>query len=275
MASISKKVASRLATGIKRFQPVLVAAKARDVNESDTVIIVTDMLAEVFGYDKYSEITSELCIRATFCDLALKLDGKLRLLMEVKAIGSELKDSHVKQAVDYAANQGIEWVALTNAIQWRIYRVTFAQPIGQDLVEEFDFLTLNSKTNGHLESLYLLTKEGQTRSVLEEYHAQRQAMSRFFLGALLLSDPVLAVVRRELRRMSPDVKIDVEEIRLALTEEVLKRDVLEGERADDARKKIGKMHRVRAPKDTETPAPPTVTPKPSLAVHLPVSTAGA
>jgi hypothetical protein len=278
MASISNKVASRLTAGIKRFQPVLIAAKARDVNESDTVIIVTDMLAEVFGYDKYSEITSELCIRGTFCDLALKLDGKLRLLMEVKAIGSELKDSHVKQAVDYAANQGIEWVALTNSIQWRIYRVTFGQPIGQDLVEEFDFLTLSGKTNAHLESLYLLTKEGQTRSVLEEYHAQRQAMSRFFLGAMLLSDPVLAVVRRELRRMSPDVKIEVEEIRLALTEEVLKRDVLEGERADDARKKIGKMHRAKAQKDTETQATPAATPMPTPSVQpqvaLPVGERG-
>ena len=112
----------------------LMAAKARDVGESDTVTIVTDMLADVFGYEKYSEITSEYSIRGTFCDLATKIDGTLQTLIEVKAIGLELKDSHVKQAVDYAANQGVDWVLLTNGISWRVYHIIFAKPIDQELV---------------------------------------------------------------------------------------------------------------------------------------------
>ena len=78
MASAPKKVVERLVAGIKRFQPILSAAKARDVGESDTVTIVKDMLADVFGYDKYSEVTSEYSIRGTFCDLATKIDGTLQ-----------------------------------------------------------------------------------------------------------------------------------------------------------------------------------------------------
>src|SRR4051812_19719313 len=101
MATIPSKVADRITTCLKRFQPILSSAKARDVNESDTVIIVTDMLSEIFGYDKYVEITSEHAVRGTFCDLSISLDGKSQFLVEVKAIGLELKDSHVKQAVDY------------------------------------------------------------------------------------------------------------------------------------------------------------------------------
>src|SRR4051812_28148025 len=104
--AIPSRVSERLSAGIKRFQPILSAAKSRDVNESDTSMIVTDVLADVFGYDKYSEVTRELCIRGTFCDLATRIDGKFQMLIEVKAIGLELKDAHVKQAVDYAANQG-------------------------------------------------------------------------------------------------------------------------------------------------------------------------
>ena len=88
MATIPKKVSERLITGIKRYQPILAAAKARDVGETDTVTIIKDMLADVFGYDKYSELTSEYAIRGTFCDLAIKLDGKLSTLIEVKAIRS-------------------------------------------------------------------------------------------------------------------------------------------------------------------------------------------
>ena len=245
-------------SGIKRFQPVIANAKSKDVNESDTVIIITDMLADVFGYDKYAEVTSELAIKGTYCDLAIKLDGKIRLLIEAKAIGLELKDAHIKQAVDYAANQGIEWVVLTNGVQWRIYSVTFGQPIGNELVEEFDFLALDAKSTSDLESAYLFTKEALIRDELEEYQAQRQAMSRFFLGAMILSDPVLSVVRRELRRMSPDVKIEVEEIRAALTEEVIKREVLEGDRAEDARKRVAKVQRLKTQRDSgveDSPAP--------------------
>ncbi len=75
MAQVPVRVVDRLIAGMKRFQPILASAKARDVNESDTVILVTDMLSEVFGYDKYTEITSECCIRGTFCDLGIKIGG--------------------------------------------------------------------------------------------------------------------------------------------------------------------------------------------------------
>ncbi|MGH9456895.1 MAG: hypothetical protein ACRD2J_04570 [Thermoanaerobaculia bacterium] len=37
MAKIPKKVRERLASGLKRFQPIVEAAKARDVNEADTL----------------------------------------------------------------------------------------------------------------------------------------------------------------------------------------------------------------------------------------------
>src|SRR5690242_10707770 len=101
MMRIHQKVADRIASGLKRFQPILQAAHARDINESDTVVIITDVLQYVLGYDKYAEITSEHAIRGTYCDLAIKIDGRLALLIEVKAIGLGLKDNHVKQAVDY------------------------------------------------------------------------------------------------------------------------------------------------------------------------------
>src|SRR5690606_26386826 len=113
-------------------QPILAAVKSRDIGEADTVTIVKDLLADVFGYDKYAELTSEYSIRGTFCDLATKIDGALQTLIEVKAIGLELKDHHVKQAIDYAANQGVDWVLLTNGVQWRVYHVIFAKPIGQE-----------------------------------------------------------------------------------------------------------------------------------------------
>jgi hypothetical protein len=193
MANVPNRVADRLASSIKKFQPIVTAAKSRDVNESDTVIVVTDMLSYVFGYDKYSEITSEFAIRGTYCDLATKIDGKVQCLIEVKAVGIELKEPHTKQAIDYAANQGIDWVVLTNGVIWKVYKVSFAKPISQELVAEFDFLTLNPKSNDDIEKLFLIAKEGFQKSALGDYTAQRQALSRFCIGAMLLSDSVLDV----------------------------------------------------------------------------------
>lgn len=240
MASIPKKVAERLVTGIKRFQPILAAAKARDVGESDTVTIVTDMLADVFGYDKYSEVTSEFAIRGTYCDLAIKIDGELKTLIEVKAIGLDLKDAHAKQAVDYAANQGVDWVLLTNGIVWRVYRVIFAKPIDNELILETNFSALSARNENDLESIFLWSKEAWVRSALGDYHTQKQALSRFFIAALLTTEPLLDTLRRELRRHSPDVRISQEQIRDVLLNEVLKREVAEGEKADESRKRIAK-----------------------------------
>ena len=255
--NIPARAADRLSTGLKRFAPILAAARSRDVNESDTSMIVTDMLAEIYGYDKYSEVTRELAIRGTYCDLATRIDGKFQMLIEVKAIGLELKDAHAKQAVDYAANQGIEWVALTNGNCWKVFRVIFAKPIDNELVLDIDLLTLNPKNANDLENLYLLTRESMLKSGLYAYHDHLQATNKFYLAAVVLSDAVLETVRRELRRLS-DAKVEVTELRDALMSEVIKREVIEGDKADSARKKVaktaGKMLRVKKEKEDERAA---------------------
>jgi hypothetical protein len=240
MAKVPSKVESRIREALKRYQPVVDQARARDVGEADTSTLVKDVLADLFGYDKYSEITAEFQIKGTYCDLAIKIDGKLALLVEVKAANLELKEAHIKQAVDYAANQGVEWVILTNAQTWQVYKVSFGQPITSELLMTLQFCTLNTKADSDLEALFLLTREAQGKSLLDEYHEQKQALSRFTVGAVLLSEPLLMGIRRELKRISPDVRIELDEIQRVLSGEVIKRDVLEGEQAATATRRVSK-----------------------------------
>jgi hypothetical protein len=268
--AIPNKIADRLSFGLKRFQPIISAAKARDANESDTSMIVTDMMAELFGYDKYSEVTKELAIRGTYCDLATKIEGKFQMLIEVKAVGIDLKESHIKQAVDYASNKGIEWVALTNANNWKVFKVIFSKPIDFEMVLDIDLLTLNFKNETHLENLFLLTKESMIKSGLYAYHDQIQATNKFYLGALILSDSVLEAIRRELRRITPDVKVPIEDLRNVLIQDVLKREVIEGEKADIAKKKVQKAARklLRTKKENSTQETPSesLTPESSQTI---------
>lgn len=261
MAGIPKKVIERFARTIPRFQKILQLAKDRDVNESDTVSIVNDILGEVFGYDKYLEVTSELAIRGTFCDLALKVDGKIQFLVEVKAIGIDLKENHIRQAVDYGANNGVPWVVLTNGIDWRLYKIRFEQPIAYDLVNRLDFGSVDPHAEKDQEILFTLAIEGLGRDAREEFYEKAQSFNRYILGGLVLSEPALELIRRELRKLSDGLRVDVEEVEQLIRNEVLKREVVEGDEADAAQVRVNKFYkkaqrrRAKETGDNQTPAP--------------------
>lgn len=257
MVNVPKRVSDRLAKQMSAFQRVLKNAKDRDVNESDTVTIVTDMLAQVFGFNKYEEITSEQEIRGTFCDLAVKLEGKIRYLIEVKAIGLALRDNHLRQAVGYGANHGIPWVVLTNGINWQIYRIRFERPVSHDLICSCNILDMNARSKEDQAQLFLLCREGLTKDVMEEYHEHVQVANRFIIGAILQTDPVIDVVRRQLRRLSSSVKVDKGEIKVLMSD-VLKRDVIEGEAAAEAISRVNKAasKALRKRDKKSEPAPP-------------------
>jgi predicted type IV restriction endonuclease len=197
------------------------------------------MLASVFGFDKYSEITSEQAVRGTYCDLAVTVEGTVQFLIEVKAIGLELKENHLRQAVNYGANHGIPWVVLTNGVVREVYRLRFEQPIDYAAVVKLDFLDVSSRKKDDQGLLYLLCKEGLSKAVIDEYHKRGQSINRFVIAAIMQSDPVIAVVRRELKRLAPDLKVDANDI-VDLLPDVLKRDVCEGEAASTAKRKVSR-----------------------------------
>ena len=241
MAKATKKVEERFKNELKKYQNILKTATARDINESDTVIIVSDIFSDVLGYDKYAEITTEYAIRGTYCDLAVKIDNTVHFLIEVKAIGISLKDMHIRQAIGYAANEGIDWVILTNGVIWQIYKLTFQKPIEHELVLELDLLNLNPRDQRTVEMLFLLSKEGISKSAIDDFRQRQKAVNRFSIAALLRNDVVLNVVRRELRKLYKGIKVDKEEIEEIIINEVIKRDIIEDERMTKEHKKIQKI----------------------------------
>lgn len=187
--ALSKKVAERITSQLKRYQVILAEAANRDISESDTVQIIADMLADVLGYKKYIEITTEHAIRGTYVDLAVKLGEEIRFLIECKAIGATLKEAHVKQTIDYGANQGIEWVILSNGAIWQIYKIHFKQPVEKTLIYEVDLLKATPKNQQLLECLGNLSREGFTQSSMAAFCQQQQLTGKFALAAILLSPP--------------------------------------------------------------------------------------
>ena len=259
MAGIPKRVLQRFTTEIPKFQKVLQLAKDRDVNESDTVSIVTDIFSEVFGYDKYLEVTSEFAIRGTYCDLALKIGEKVQFLVEVKAIGNDLKENHLRQAINYGANNGIQWVVLTNGLEWRLYSIRFEKSINYDLVSSFQFLTISPKSEKDQKFLFVLSKEGLLKNTRDEFYEKVKCVNRYTLANLILSEPSLGLLRRELKRFANGIKVEVSEIEKILRNEVLKRDLFESEEAKAAEAKVGRMYKKRSRMPKQTTEVPTVT----------------
>src|SRR5258705_1658823 len=242
---ISKRFADRAKPALRRYQKILESAKKRDVNESDTSVIVSDMLTDILGYDKYQEVTTELSVRSTFCDLAIKVHGRLQYLIEVKSIGTELKDTHLRQAIEYGSREGIEWVLLTNGYVWQAHRIRFEQPIDHDLVFEVNLLSDETSATEVLERLYLVSKEAGNATVIDLYWQSKEATSRYVLAQLLLTDPVLRLIRRQLRSLFKGTKITTDELSNVLQAEVMKREALEGEKAGAAARTVKRAIRRR------------------------------
>lgn len=267
---ITKKTEDRIRAALPKFQKVLGIAKDRDLNESDTVSIITDILAEVFGYDKYLEVTSELAIRGTYCDLAIKIGDKFQYLIECKAIGTDLKEAHLRQAIGYGANKGIQWIILTNGLDWQIYRLRFEQPIAWDMVARFDLLTVSLKNDRDVEKLITVTKEGVEKGAREDLYEKTQCVNRFVAGALILSDAVVSVLKREFRKLADGISIEDAEVVALLRDGVLRRDLLDGEEAEAAMAKVSKHFKQTshkpAPKKTTPAAVPETTPAPTMSL---------
>jgi hypothetical protein len=240
MAKFPKKFVDRVASRIKHFQSIASTQRTRDVSEADTVTVVKDILADVFGYDKYSELTSEHQIKGTFCDLAVRLEGKVRFLIEVKSAGLDLKDNHITQALNYGANQGIEWVILTNAVDWRVYRVIFGQPVSHEEVTSFNFTTVNANKDDDLEAMFIIAREGIATDAINDFHQRVMMLNRFTIAQVIKGDTVLQAIRREMRRIFPDIKVEAELIAQILENDVLKREVIDGDRAKDAAARVKK-----------------------------------
>jgi hypothetical protein len=241
MSKLPKRVSDRIVENLKRYQPIVGKLRERDISEADTVTVVKDMLSDVFGFDKYLDLTSEQQIRGTFCDLAIKLDGKVHYLAEVKSAGTNLNDTHLRQAINYGAHHGIEWIILTNALEWKVYKLKFSQPIDYREVVNIDICKLSWRKEEDISKLFLLCKEGISADALTTFHSKAQIVNRYTVAELLRSDTVIGALKREMRKLFDGVKVEDGELADIIVNEVLKRDVVDGDAANEAKLALKKV----------------------------------
>ncbi len=213
---------------LQQYAQVFQDGRERNVNEADTVMYLVRFFTDVLGYDLFSEITKEFQVRERYCDIAVKVKGQVRFLIEAKAMPLALSDRHIEQAENYASRSGIEWVVLTNGATWRLYHLTFESTgIEHDLAFDVELIP-ESDLEEVWKRLELLSRKRVVSGALEEFWAHKKTLSPVSLMKALFTEEVLARIRRELRRKS-DVRLELTDIaaslRRLLNPEVLTEDI--------------------------------------------------
>lgn len=219
-AAARERVRSSLKGFVKPLQDML----GRDANEGDTRLIVTDLLCEVLGYDKFEDLTTEYMVRGEFADYGVRIDKQMAAFVEVKRASTKLGVKHLRQVEMYAVNEGVEWVALTNGAHWLVYHLTAGLPLTIDLVLDIDLLgphTLPQKAD----RFYLLSKESIRHRQIEDVWRQKAATSPKALLDVMLSERVLAEARKELWRRA-GYRVETADLARMLRSSVVNPEVL-------------------------------------------------
>jgi len=207
---LSKKNEEMISQGLKKYIKIIRMAKEKWLNESDTSSIINDMLNEIRWYDKIYDITTEYKIRNQFCDYGIKVNNKLSLLIEVKAITVDLNDNHLFQANSYASTEGIKRVILTNLKERRLYHLSFWSRIDDELILSIDLLWEEDKKK-LIEQAKYIHKESFIKKYVEKIYQQKMATSKNNLKKVLLGLPVIKKIQSELKAIS-GIKIPEHEI---------------------------------------------------------------
>ena len=161
---------------------------------------------------------------------------------------------------------------LTNGINWHIYKVYFRQPIDKSLVYDFNLLQVDLKEQPLLDCLGNLSREGFTQSSMNTFWQQQQATSKFSLAALLLSPPLLQALKRELRKVSPSIKVDEDFLKMALQNDVLKREAVESDEAKQAGEFIKRALKAASKLKPKSATPSNIESQQEITVDIDVET---
>jgi hypothetical protein len=193
---------TRVSTGLKKLIKPTLMLKEKDAAEADTRHLVTDLLVDVLGYDKYDNLTAEFAVKGDWADYGIRIDKQLQAFIEVKRIAQKLSASHLKQVESYALKEGVQWAILTNAQVWQAYHVmpVKGQQSEVTLIFEVDILDENLKPSTKTDLMFLISKEGLSKGRLADYLSAQNAISPKTLKPIFLSDDVLLAVRKEIKR---------------------------------------------------------------------------
>jgi hypothetical protein len=137
-------------------------------------------------------------IKGTYADYVIQVDKKRYFLVEVKALSFELSEKHLRQTINYGANEGIEYALLTNGKSFEFYKIIFEQPISARLIFNVD-LNEASRLKDAANYLQHLHKESVLKNSFRMLWNKCEATDPYNIAGIICSDPVLKVIKKLIR----------------------------------------------------------------------------
>jgi hypothetical protein len=197
MLNSAKKAKLQLA--IKDYSKQYLNGKIVDLDESGTRLMINTFLTNVLGFTPIEEVKTEYMIRGTYADYMIQIKGVRHFLVEVKALSLSLSDKHLRQAINYGANEGIEWALLTNGKRFDLYKIIFNKPIDSKLVFSID-LSDPMQIKNSLEIIQFLHRDSVINKGLELLWNKTVALDPKHLAGFLFAPQITGFIRRNLNQ---------------------------------------------------------------------------
>jgi predicted type IV restriction endonuclease len=199
---------------LREYRKKYIKKENLDKNEEDTRLMIDELLTSVLGYTKLEDFTTEKMISGRYADYIIRLNKKIRFVIEAKSIQYDLNESHLRQARNYAAEEGVDWIILSNARQVELHRVVIGKTVSSQRVFSLDLANLSTiKTAAKY--LTYLTKKSVLKNEIDTYWKRFNALSDDNIRKGLGSDDVTSAMKRYIKRVS-NITFSGDEIKSAI-----------------------------------------------------------
>lgn len=190
----------KLSENLKAYHKRFLSGSISELDESGRRIMINHFLSDVLGYAALEEVRTEYMIKGTYADYMVQLNGKRHFLVEVKAFSLNLNDSHLRQAINYGANEGIEWALLTNGRVFDFYKILFEKPIQHKRIFSVD-LSDSSSLKSAVDILQYISRDAVIKKGLDFLWNKSLALTPQTMAKILLAPELVVQVRKSINKM--------------------------------------------------------------------------
>jgi hypothetical protein len=185
----------KLLGSLKAYRKNFLDGSVKELDESGTRLMINRFLSDVLGYKQIEEIKTEYMIKGTYADYVIQTNTIRHFLVEVKALSFQLSEKHLRQTINYGANEGIEYALLTNGKNFEFYKIIFEQPISSRLIFALDLSDAAGLKNAanHLQHLH---KESVIKHSFKPLWNKCEATDPYNIAGIICSDAVLKCIKK-------------------------------------------------------------------------------
>lgn len=260
---------SKLLDSLKKYSKKYLNSNIIELDESGTRLMINSFLTDVLGYAPIEEIKTEYMIKGTYADYVVQLNGTRHFLVEVKALSLNLAPAHLRQAINYGANEGIYWALLTNGKNFEFYRITVNNTVEHTKVFSFDFTDV-TQLKHHIELLQYLHKDSVNKKGLDFLWNKCCALEPANVAGILYTPAVINIIKKSLKDRY-NHKFTEEEIRKSIDKIVFEAIQLDNVKhiKIKAKKKEGKTISTNPEPQPSTPTQDHTEERTALLENLP------